>query len=164
MPSVEQDQWGLLKRNSRVRDLINDPRTKAELLRDRVGFNRLASALDAIEDTQSAISAYPVLVRSADKGAIYLAIFGLLQAFVLQQDAVRGMAKSLGLADISELKSEELVSVRNVRIAAAGHLTDVRPDKTTGRLGSSNYIVQHSVSGAGFELYRLQTDGKIGRS
>jgi len=89
----------------------------------------LVSALNFIEDSQLAIDSFRLQIepelqyaRHADPGFVLLQVFGLMQAFVLQQDGVRIVWRSLSgpprrwWSDYPELKS-----IRESRNACTGH-------------------------------------------
>ena len=68
------------------------PQTK-----DSAAWNQLCSSLDAIGDTELAFDAYAALPEPSDEGTTYILVYGILQALVLQQDAVRHVAEALSI-------------------------------------------------------------------
>ena len=82
----------------RIRDLINEPRKRRLLIKRGPLWHQLCASLDAIGDSQLAIAAYPAAPGS-DDGEVYLAIYGLLQACFLQQDAIHNLCEALDLDD-----------------------------------------------------------------
>jgi hypothetical protein len=113
---------------TRVRDCINRPRVHHALYsNDSKGFFVVCSALDAIGDTVLAIDAYPGLQEAAGYGERYLRLYGLLQAFFIQQDAARHILETLGLAFTGW--GDDLGYVREIRNSAGGHPTrrEARP-------------------------------------
>jgi hypothetical protein len=102
--------------------------------------------MDLIEDSQLAINAYPG-AKSDSEGALYLAVYGLLQALFLQQDAVAHLGSALGIS-ISE--DPELKSVREARNDIAGHPTKRRGKKNTF---TTHTISRWSLSTDAIEVY-----------
>ena len=71
-----------------IRKLINSPQKHYELRQNKALFSQLCSSLDVIEDTEAAITAYTEKDFGEDKPSHYLAVYCLLQAIYVQQDAV----------------------------------------------------------------------------
>jgi hypothetical protein len=106
--------------------------------------------MDMVADSQAAIDAFGQQGSEAlDEGSVYLAIFGLLQALFVQQDASLHLAESLHLpVDIKQYP--RLKEIREIRNDAVGHPTKrSKPGKTSY---SWNFIIQHSLSCDHFEL------------
>ncbi len=132
-----------------VRDFINGSRKQHALLKDSRAWNQLCSSLDVIGDTELAFDAYVAAPDTDDAGATYLLVYGVLQALVLQQDAVLHLAEALGLN--YEL-DPTLKEVREVRNASIGH-----PTKRSGR-ARSHFISRISMTRAGFQLMTVYPD------
>lgn len=82
----------------RVRDLVNSPRRSLALRSEVPRWNKVTSALDTIGDTDLAVDAYlQGRVEASDHGLLYLAIYGILQVLLVQQDALPDLADGLGL-------------------------------------------------------------------
>src|SRR3569832_1190613 len=72
-----------------IRSWINNPR-RAKRLRREVGrWHQLCSCLDTLQQTELAMQAYASNTGDVGSCQHYLALYGLLQAIVLQQDAER---------------------------------------------------------------------------
>jgi hypothetical protein len=103
-----------------------------------------------IGDTEWALDAYlatPAVKPSA--GDCYLRTYGVLQALVLQQDAVQHLGEALGVQ--AELPGE-LKGIREVRNNAVGH-----PTRRGGAPGKAfNRIARISLSSFGFEMMTLR--------
>lgn len=126
------------------RDAVNRSTVKAKLMQDRQSWAQLCSAMDVIQDTQCAIRAWAVGPSPDDLGERYLRVYGVLQAFFLQQDAVKHAAEAIG----SEwTPPDELREIRMIRNQAVGHPTK------QGKEDSSFGIVQMSLGTGSFELY-----------
>ncbi|MCL4843477.1 MAG: hypothetical protein KJZ79_16635 [Bryobacteraceae bacterium] len=135
---------------TRVRDLINQPRWQYLLLQDSKHWNVLCAALDAVGDTTLAVQAYRNLSEPESDGERYLLVYGLLQALFLQQDCIENLVKSLGF-DYSRQK--ELIQIRDVRNKTVGHPSD--------RGASSHVISRAALSKAGFTLLTYWHDGRF---
>lgn len=136
-----------------IRSLINDPRKQHVLLKNSATWNQICSSLDVIGDTELAFEAYDKALPTDGAGATYTLVYGVLQALVLQQDAVRYLAEALGLG--SALGSEPdplLLAVREVRNASVGH-----PTKRFGR-ARSHFISRISMTKTGFNLITFYAD------
>ncbi len=90
-------------------------------------WNTLTSSMDALEDTHHAISAFVAAAsklepkhQKRELGERYLRSYGVMQAFVIQQDAALNLHVSLGMPE-PDLKP--LDQIRDLRVAAAGHPT-----------------------------------------
>jgi hypothetical protein len=136
----------------RVRDLINSPRRLHALLADRPRWHRVCAALDTLGDTELAVEEYLAgNVKAASTGLVYLALYGILQVLIVQQDALKELADALKL-DLD--LPETLRHVREARNASTGHPTSFRHGKY------SNTINRSSMSLGGFELYRWAHEGE----
>ena len=144
-----------------IRDFINQRRIQYVLLQDRRRWFQLCTCLDVIEDCELAIAAYasPSAPRGPDpdKGETYLVLFGLLQAFFVQQDAVENLAESLGMTSSLE-RQPGLTRVRDVRNMTSGHPTK----RGRGEAVSFHAINRSSLSMAAFELVTASKDGTQG--
>ncbi len=130
-----------------IRGLISSPRKQWALLKALPMWRQLCSSLDAIEDSQQAIESYLKLKPPQETGAMYLAIYGVFQAFSLQQDAVDTLCMALGIKPIS--RDKRLQEVRELR-------NDIEHQtKRKGRKGkpiSFHPIVQARLEPGGLEL------------
>lgn len=139
----------MFEQAQRLRDLVNRPRRLHTLVPDTPRWNEICSAMDTIDDTALALDAYEQLPPPSGKGACYLAIYGALQVLYVQQDAIRSLATALGQTYTPD---SELVTIRNIRNASIGH-----PTRT--RSGTSNILVQATLSHTHFELIEYSSDG-----
>ena len=83
---------------SQIRDVFNIPRRHRNTRNDRANFNQACSALDAIGDTELALQEFKSNKPNNPIGISYILAYGVLQAIFLQQDAIKHLALSLGLA------------------------------------------------------------------
>jgi hypothetical protein len=134
-----------------VRDYMGDPRHQPRLMADHFCWHQLCAAMDTIEDTDSAVSAYLDHEFPTDTGEKYLRIYGILQGLFLQQDALIELINAIRpVKNIQpkDLLTNVLIDVRGARNKSVGH-----PAKL-GRKApfSTHAIVQHSMRKDGFEL------------
>lgn len=134
---------------SQIRNYINKPRVLHAISQDSRSWNQLSSALDVIDDTYSAITAYQESDWPDNTGLQYIYLYGLLQALFLQQDAVRDLSNSLGI-DYPE--NQELKAIRDIRNDAVGHPTN----RNYGQ--SHHFISQTSIRKDSFTLMSFRTD------
>src|SRR5690242_8032435 len=132
-----------------IRDFINGARKQHALLKDSRAWNQLCSSLDIIGDTELAFDAYEIAPETDDPGAVYILVYGVLQALVLQQDAVMHLAEALGL---KYKVAPPLQEVREIRNASIGH--------PTKRLGQprSHFVSRISMRKGGFQLMTVYPD------
>jgi hypothetical protein len=140
---------------TRIRDLINEPRKRRLLMKRGPLWHQLCASLDVIGDSQLAIAAY-ANAPGSDDGAVYLAIYGLLQACFLQQDAIHNLCEALDLDD-SYKDHPELMAVRELRNDAVGHPTK-RGSKSAYRYYS---ISRFTMSKLGFQMLVHGVNGFI---
>lgn len=106
----------------RVRDFINKPRRQYSLIKNLKAWNQLCASMDAIEYSNHAVDAYIAGDSPEDPGERYLRLFGLMQALVIQQDAIKHLYEALSYAD-PLCSVEKLKEIRNIRHDCAGHPT-----------------------------------------
>lgn len=146
---------GIADKERDLRDLINAPRRHRALRSDAPKFSQLCSALDVLGDTVLALAAYLELSADAQNDAIlYLQTYGVLQALILQQDAVTHIADSLG---IEYTTAPRLLEIREIRNNSIGH-----PTRRGGAPGRAfNHIVRVSLTVTGFTLYTFDAQGQM---
>lgn len=135
---------------TKLRDLINEPRRHANLRSDSHRFSKLCSALDVIGDTAAALDAYSETSQTKPPiGEAYLRTYGALQALIVQQDALQHVAESLAI-DFS--MPADLRQIREIRNDSVGHPS--RRGKEPGR--AFNHISRPTLSHKGFDLVTLR--------
>lgn len=135
------------QRYKRIRDLVNRPWKQQGLLEDRTKWNKLCASMDVIGDTQIAINSYFSLPNFKAENGGYLFLYGLLQAFFLQQDAINHLSEALFDTSINWKKDyPDIYLVRELRNDSIGHPTK------RGRDESFHFIARYSVSKAHFRL------------
>lgn len=90
-------------------------------------WDRLWAAMDALEDAQIAINNY-----RSQKKVSYLELYGLLQAFIVQQDSVNHIKQTLLGANLIIWRNEEpkLNDIRRIRNETVGHPSNIKNSKT----------------------------------
>lgn len=125
-------------------------------------WSKFWSSYDALSDAQSAIDEWVSLDNPQR-----LALYGLLQAFIVQQDALKHIQEALGLAAI-HIKND-YPSLENIRIARnhlAGHPSQnkfrdgdykegTRTHTTIGYSNDSSIVEYVVSSGRGSERHKL---------
>lgn len=132
------------------------------LLKNLALWNQLCSCLDVIEDSDLAIDVYRTEKLVTKDGTKYLAIYGLLQALFIQQDAILNLGESLGIP-ISIKNYPRLLDIRKIRNDSIGHPT--KRDSNRGRkkkdpIFSYHYISRPTLSPKGFQLISYYSNGK----
>jgi hypothetical protein len=145
------------RRMEKIRELINNPRKHYELRQNKALFSQLVSSLDTIEDSEQAIAAFIASEFGESKAALYLAIYGLLQAFFVQQDAVIHLCESLGIKEGID-NYPKLKEVREIRNDSIGHPT--KRDQKKGQPTSYHHISQITMTRAGFQMGSFFSDGR----
>jgi len=125
---------------------------------DEFRWHQLCVAMDTIQDTDSAVSAYINHEFPSDTGEKYLRIYGILQGLFLEQDALVELIHAIRpVKNIQpkDLLTAVLIDIRGVRNKSVGH-----PVKVGYKTFSTHAIVQHSMRKDGFELmsYPKQKD------
>lgn len=136
---------------SRLRQVVNQEPRLTRFSSSGADWLRMTSALDVLGDTEQAISAFPI-GEDVPLGSRYLLLYGLFQAFVLQQDAADSFARAIG-ASPTHTDYPALSEIRRMRNAATGHPTDIRRGTEFG------YVIQHSLTTKAFELWTINHRG-----
>jgi hypothetical protein len=135
------------EKEQEIRDWINHPWKQGMLLKDRVRWNKLCSCLDIIGDTQIAIKSYFDLPKFDAESGGYLYLYGLLQAFFLQQDSLNHMSDALFNKPINWRKDyPDLFYIRELRNDSIGHPTN------RGNNDSFHFIARYSISKGHFMI------------
>jgi hypothetical protein len=142
-----------------IRDFINNPRRQYGLLKNKPLWFQLCSSLDVIGDTQLAIDSYEAGEFGTSDGARYLAVYGLLQALVVQQDALDSLCGSLRISQATR-DYPKLKMIRDIRIESIGHPTK-RTRTGKGQPPSYHFIVRMTLRPTGFQLHSQYDDGRF---
>jgi hypothetical protein len=136
-----------------IRSFITRRRRPAALLTGIANWHTLCSALDVIRDTESAFDAYADWSEVSDAGARYLLLYGILQALLLQQDAVKKVCEAF---QSSLSFSLSMNKIREIRSDSIGHPMSRRKDK----IHQANFIQRISLRRNGFTLTSALSDGE----
>ena len=122
---------------------------------DEFSWYQLCTALDTVDDTEEAMSAYEGNEFPSSNGERYLRIYGVLQAMFVQQDSLHDLIRVVHPSTNINVK-DLLKDVRRARNASVGHPTSLGRGTTL----STHAIVQMSMHKDGFELlsYPKTTD------
>lgn len=151
MPDLHTDtlpETAVLALAYKIRDIINEPRRRRVLEGDLPRLYQLVACLDVIEDAEYAIDAHTKHDRD-DFGSLYLATYGLLQALIIQQDAV-GLLMTCLERKYDPHTDRRLKEIRDVRVRAAGHPSRTRP--RSDRSAEYHSIARVSLSTEGFSM------------
>ncbi len=110
-------------------------------------FEQMCCALDTVGDTEMAISAYRCNKLGEDVSSKYLAVYGLLQAIFVQQDAVQHLCNSIELSGNILQSYPRLKRIREIRNDIVGHPTNRGFNSGTT---SYHYISQITMNHDGF--------------
>ena len=140
-----------------LRDFVNQPFVQQRLMRDLGKWLQLCSCMDAIGDTEEAIESYRGKEYATTQGGHYLALYGLLQAMFVQQDAAVHLSESLGishkLSDYPRLRQ-----IRDIRNDSIGHPTK-RDRNGKGAAKTYSFVSRIELQHGKFVLLILGEDG-----
>ena len=113
---------------AQIRDIVNRCEVHYRASRDFATFAKLCTCMDTIEDAELAIDAFQMDPRDDRAGHNYLMVYGLFQAYVIQQDAVLHMCDALREAlggPFAHHRGDDpdLDEVRALRVEIVGHPT-----------------------------------------
>lgn len=134
---------------------MGEPRVRRRLKSQVVRYNQLWSSLDTLRQTDMAVESYARHSGEAGTGSHYLALYGLLQALVLQQDAVCHLQEALGEKNSGIVTDNRLQEIRTIRNWSVGH-----PTKVDRRDTLSHHKIKRAKLGRGFELVSAFDDGR----
>lgn len=137
-----------------IRTYVGKPTIHSLLAQNKTSWNQLCSSTDVIEDTELAIESYLNREFQEKTGAHYLAVYGLLQAMFLQQDATSHLSEALSFGRIDFRRFPQLQEIRDRRNDAIGHPTK----RGSGQI-SHHYISRETLTHAGFQLISFYPDG-----
>lgn len=133
-----------------IRSFINEPEYHSLISLDDSGFKQLCSCLDLIGDTELALDAYTNLQYPSAIGEKYLALYGVLAAMRLQQDAVKHLSESLAI------NYQEVEELRLIRETIESIIFNATKKEINGVQCASG-ITQPTMSHAEITLWTLPT-------
>ena len=134
---------------------MNQPSVRRRLRKQLARYNQLCASLETLRQTESAIEAFARFEGEIGTGGHFLALYGVLQALVLQQDAVCHLQEALGDASKGVITNRQLQNVRSIRNWSVGH-----PTKVDRRDSLSHHKIRRARLGKGFELVSAFDDGR----
>lgn len=148
---------GISKHLHDLENWIDHPRHHRELRRDIGRWNQMLSSLQALKQTNLAVTAFQKHGAKLSEGERFLAIYGLLQALVLQQDALCHLAEALKTTPVRLNRHRRLEEIRNIRNWSVGHPT--KADR--GPALSHHAIARPKLGRGGFSLHSSFDDGRF---
>ena len=134
----------LSEKVSVIQDFLNEQRKQYALQQDTPLIPMIFSCIRTIEDTEEALEGYlKTDVDNLDVGVKYLFMYGVLQALIVQQEAVENLHAAFY---IPYTKNPSLEKIRHIRIDAAGHPTN------RGNRKAFSLITRKTLNAHGFEL------------
>jgi len=114
-------------------------------------WNILCVSLDTLGDSAQALMHYEHHGEARDDGEKYLRLYGMLQAIVLQQDAIRNISRVITGAEEKLAPDSGWMQLRDIRIMTSGH-----PMEKTSKRGTQRIFVSRiTIHKAGFQLQIL---------
>jgi len=138
----------------RLRDAVSDKGMADD-------WNILTSSMDALEDTHYAVAAFvasasnPTLPER-ELGERYLRMYGVVQAFAIQQDSISNFYVALGM---SRPDMSPLLHIRDIRVAMAGHPT--LQDKPKSLPRRSHFTSQITLDDNGADVITWDGSGRL---
>lgn len=146
------------QKTDKIRFFINHPWKQQGLLNDLTKWNKLCVSIDIIEDAQMAINSYFSLPNFDSNNGGYLFLYGLLQAFFLQQDAINHLSEALFGKPINWKEFyPDIYHIREIRNDSIGHPTK------RGKNESFHFIARYSISNASFRLISFYPSNNISK-
>lgn len=120
------------------------------------------AAADALEDAEEAIDAFASDAKGGgDVGVAYLKLYGVLQAAVLQQDAVNVLRVAFGFArTVQRDLPQGMQAIRDIRNRVGGHPADPwgQPGKAPP---PATMVARHSIGKGTLSITYLEADFAI---
>lgn len=106
-----------------IRNLLSKPFIFNELTKDTIKFNKCYASLDILEDSEQAIDYYKNTDFEIDNyGQKYLFIYGLFEAFYIQEQAIRCVIEIANINnDNVKIELGKLGNIKELRNDIAGH-------------------------------------------
>ena len=134
-----------------IRDAVDTPEQFFMLSKNKPLKAQLNSSMDTLEDTVLAIESYIESKVKEEDGNMYVLTYGILQALILQQDAVKHMFEALQIS-YNDTKYPYLKEIREIRNDSIGH-----PTKRNSR--TFHFISRNTMSKKGFRLESIDRNG-----
>lgn len=136
-----------------IRDYMNEPRIRFNLIKKKAKWFRLCSSLDQVDDCDLGIEAFLSNPPAGqDFGHLYLHLYGVMALLVAQQDAVRSLCQAFDLTDTRK-DYPVLDEIRRAKAASTSHATDIDFGEAFGS------ISRVTMRSEGFELLKEYASG-----
>lgn len=142
---------------SKIRDCVNHPWRVAQLFPEKKNWRMLCPSMDVVEDTQQGIDYFFQLPDFSAYDGGYLYLYGMLQSFFVQQDAVSNLHQSLVGSKIDWKTYPDIYNIRELRNDAIGHPTGRRNGE------SFHFLTRISINKESFEIMSLRDKSSITR-
>ena len=143
--------YPLHKEIERFRAHINVPRVSRRIMANIKDWNQICSAMDLLGDNLYAIDDYVNQNWPKSEGVLYLLIYGVLQALILQQDAVEHIAAVC--SPLPYVLHPKLKAIRDLRNSSSGHPSQRGGKKKTGEdTRTSHFITRISLEHGHYQL------------
>ena len=113
----------ILEFTQKIRSVLSNEFIINDIYKDKEKYNKIFASGDIIEDAEYAIDSYKIIdFKNNELGEKYLSIYGLFEAFYLQEQAIKNMLIELGI-DIQRFPNEikALNEIKEIRNDIAGH-------------------------------------------
>lgn len=142
-----------------IRTHINDGVLHNQLLRDKEKWWMLCSGLDVLGDTTVGFRDYLKNNFPESTGLQYIAAYGIMQCFILQQDSVKHLYE---VFDVQWDWHTSFKEIRRIRNASIGHtvLNNEGGRKEQEKNEFNNFISRITIQKAGFDLLRYSKKNK----
>lgn len=154
---MQSKEATILSLSKEIRDLCHFPSLRNINYDNPKHWEGLWVCLDTIDDTQYAINHYKELDEFNAQSGGYLFAYGVIQAFFVQQDAIKHLYEIIKGEEFSLKKESPLLfKIRECRNDIVGH-----PTKRGGRGKdpvSYCYISQTSLNKSGFQYMTTKDD------
>lgn len=142
----------------RFRTHINIPRVSRQIMANTKDWNQICSAMDLLGDNLYAIRDYVTQEWPKSEGTLYLLIYGLLQALILQQDAVEHISS---VCSIPYVLHPRLAAIRDLRNNSSGHPSQRGAKKKSGAdTRTAHFISRISLKQGRYQLMSSRQKSK----
>ncbi len=151
-----------MKRNkvliSEIRNYVNEKNLYESFFKSRIDeWNKICVSMDTFEDSCLALSYYENSSSGLNEGEKYLRLYGMLQAIILQQDAISTLYKIFLNNTLMKKKNSSWLVIRNLRNLTVGHPIE----KTSGGRGTKRcFISRITLGDSGFQLIIWNKDSE----
>ena len=154
--AVDRRIRGITRHLHEIQAWVEKPEVRQTLRRELSRYNQALASLQALKQTHVAINSFNERGNEFNEGERFLAIYGMLQALVLQQDAVCHLVEALRTTPVRLNRHRRLDEIRNIRNWSIGHPTKI----DRGDVFSHHAIARPKLGRGGFSLHSTFDDGR----